>query len=189
MKPIRQEKLKIPRILIPRKRNEYMDSTAANTIRLATSQDLDAVWQMWKGIIAQKIYYPYDESYTREQIEAGWINLGNLIGVAEIEGKVAGAYIIKANQPGYGSHVANAAYMVDTAFRGKGIGRQLCAHSLEAAKAAGYRAMQFNLVVSTNAAAIRTWEAFGFKRIGTLPEGFYQEGLGYVDAYIYYRFL
>lgn len=166
-----------------------MDSTVKPAIRPATVEDLDAVWRMWKAIMAQKIYYPYDESYTREQIEASWINLDNLICVAETDGQVTGAYIVKPNQPGYGSHVANAAYMVDTAHRGKGIGKQLCAHSVEAAKAAGYRAMQFNLVVSTNTAAIRAWEAFGFNRIGVVPEGFFQEGVGYVDAYIFHRFL
>ena len=64
------------------------------------------------------------------------------------------------------------------AHRGKGIGKLLCAHSLEAAKAAGYRAMQFNLVVSTNTAAIRTWESFGFNRIGVVPEGFFRKVLG-----------
>lgn len=158
-------------------------------IRPATTHDLAAVWRLWKDIMAQKAYFPYDESYTREQIEAGWINLGNLVYVAEIQGQIVGAYIVKPNQPGYGGHVANAAYMVDSAHRGKGIGKQLCAHSLQAARAAGYRAMQFNLVVSTNTAAIRAWEAFGFKRIGVVPEGFYQEGVGYVDAYIYHRFL
>ncbi|MCB0567971.1 MAG: GNAT family N-acetyltransferase [Phaeodactylibacter sp.] len=166
-----------------------MDTTVKPIIRPATVKDIDAIWQMWKDIMAQKIYFPYDETYTRQQIETGWINLDNLIGVAEVEGNVAGAYIVKPNQPGYGSHVANAAYMVDTAFRGKGLGRQLCAHSLEAAKAAGYRAMQFNLVVSTNTAAIRTWESFGFNRIGVVPEGFYQEEVGYVDAYIFHRVL
>ena len=159
------------------------------TLRPALPSDLGAIWLMWKDIMAQKIYYPYDESYSREQIEAAWINLDNLVGVAEVNGTVAGAYIVRPNQPGHGSHVANAAYMVATAFRGQGIGKQLCAHSLEAAKAAGYRAMQFNLVVSTNTAAIKAWQAFGFKRIGIIPEGFYQDGLGFVDAYIYHRFL
>lgn len=166
-----------------------MGSTVKPIIRPATVKDLDAIWQLWKDITAQKAYFPYDESYTREQIEAGWINLDNLIGVAEVAGGVAGAYIVKPNQPGYGSHVANAAYMVATAFRGKGIGKQLCAHSLQAAKAAGYRAMQFNLVVSTNTAAIQVWESFGFQRIGIVPKGFYQEGVGFVNAYIFYRFL
>ena len=166
-----------------------MDSNFDVTVRAAEPQDLDAVWRMWKDIMAQKAYFPYDESYTREQIEAGWINLDNLINVAEVNGKIAGAYIVRPNQPGYGSHVANAAYMVDTVHRGKGIGKLLCAHSLKSAKEAGYRAMQFNLVVSTNTAAIRAWEAFGFERIGVIPEGFYQEGVGYVDAYIFYRFL
>ncbi len=159
------------------------------TIRPATHSDLDDIWRIWKEVMEQDVYYPYDPAYTRQQIEAGWINLDNLIGVAELEGRVAGAYIVKPNQPGYGSHVANAAYMVDTPFRNMGIGKLLCAHSLQAAKAAGYRAMQFNLVVSTNTAAVKVWESFGFQRIGIVPEGFFHREKGFVDAYIYFRFL
>ncbi|MCB9304021.1 MAG: GNAT family N-acetyltransferase [Lewinellaceae bacterium] len=159
------------------------------TLRTATASDLAAIWRMWKTVMEQDVYYPYDRTYTRQQIEAGWVNLENLIGVAEVEGQIAGAYIVKPNQPGHGSHVANAAYMVDTPFRSMGIGRQLCMHSLAAAKAAGYRAMQFNLVVSTNIGAIKVWESLGFERIGVVPEGFYHVGMGFVDAYIYYRFL
>lgn len=156
-------------------------------IRPATSADLDRVWQLWKIIMDQKIYFPYDDSYTREQIEAGWINLTNSIHVAEQEGTIVGAYILKPNQPGYGSHIANAAYLVDTQVRSQGIGAQLCAHSVATAGVLGYRGLQFNLVVSTNKAAIRVWQANGFKIIGTVPGGFYHVELGYVDAYIFFR--
>lgn len=158
-------------------------------IRPATPADLDDVWRMWKEVMEQGDYFPYGPEYTRQQIESGWINPENIIGVAEADGHIAGAYIVRPNQPGHGAHVANAAYMVDTPFRNQGIGKQLCAHSLEAAKVAGYRAMQFNLVVSTNTGAVKAWEALGFQRIGIIPEGFHQKGKGYVDAYIYHRFL
>ncbi|PHN03219.1 GNAT family N-acetyltransferase [Flavilitoribacter nigricans] len=159
---------------------------ASLQIRPATTADLEAVWHLWKTIMDQKVYFPYDDTYTREQIEESWINLSNAIFVAETETEIVGAYILKPNQPGYGKHIANAAYMVDTRARGQGIGDQLCAHSVAAARTLGYRGMQFNLVVSTNKAAIRTWQANGFSIIGTVPGGFYQEGLGYVDAHIFF---
>ena len=156
-------------------------------IRTATAKDLDAVWQMWKTIMEQKVYYPYDASYTRTDIEASWVNLKNHIYVASQDENIVGAYIMKANQPGYGGHIANAAYMVNTAYRGQSIGHQLCAHSIQMASEAGYRALQFNLVVSTNKSAIKVWLDNGFEIIGTIPDGFFHVEQGYVDAYIFYR--
>lgn len=156
-------------------------------IRPAEPKDLEAIWKMWKTIMDQKIYYPYDESFTKEAIQKSWVNLSNHTYIAEQQGVVVGAYIFKANQPGYGGHIANAAYMVKTEKRGQQIGHQLCKHSVKMAKEAGYRGMQFNLVVSTNKSAIKVWLANGFKIIGTIPEGFYHFEKGYVDAHIFYR--
>ena len=157
------------------------------TIRPAESKDLETIWEMWKTIIEQKVYYPYDDSFTQQDIMQSWVNLNNYTYVAEIANEIVGAYIFKANQPGHGNHIANAAYMVRTAMRGQGIGHQLCADSLKKAKAAGFRGMQFNLVVSTNKSAIKTWLANGFKIIGTVPEGFYHFEQGYVDAYMFFK--
>lgn len=156
-------------------------------IRLAQAADLEHIWNLWKDIMDQKVYYSYDDTYTRDDIEKIWINLKHLCYVAEDARRIVGAYIIKDNQPGHGKHIANASYMVDTKIRNKGIGQQLCAHSLISAKEAGYRAMQFNLVVSTNTNAIKVWKAHGFKIIGTIPEGFYHFEQGYVDAHIFYK--
>ena len=159
------------------------------SIRPATPEDLEAVWQMWKVVMEQKVYYPYDETYTKEYIEKAWIHLSpkNYIYVAVQGTEIVGAYIFRANQPGYGAHIANASYMVKTDKRGQRIGHQLCAHSVDMAKMAGFRGMQFNLVVSTNKGAIKTWLDNGFEIIGTVPEGFYHFEEGYVDAYIFYR--
>lgn len=156
-------------------------------IRLAKAEDLNHIWQMWKTIMEQKIYYPYDDSFSRADIEKSWVNLDNHTYVAEQAGEIVGAYIFKANQPGYGNHIANAAYMVKTERRGHGIGHQLCAHSVKTAKEAGFRGMQFNLVVSTNKGAIKTWLDNGFEIIGTVPEGFYHFEKGYVDGHIFFR--
>jgi len=160
---------------------------AITKIRKAIPADVDRIWQFWKTIMDQKVYFPYDDSYSRAQIEASWINFDNNMYVAEIDEVIVGAYILKANQPGYGNHIVNAAYMVDTDFRGRGIGGQLCKHSIEAARELGYRGMQFNLVVSTNESAIRAWKANGFEIIGTVPGGFYHYEKGYVDAYIFFK--
>ena len=66
-----------------------------------------------------------------------------------------GAYILRPNESGGGSHVANAAFMVAPEARGHGIGRAMGEHCLSEARRLGFRAMQFNFVVSTNESAIR----------------------------------
>jgi ribosomal protein S18 acetylase RimI-like enzyme len=63
----------------------------------------------------------------------------------------------------------------------------MCAHALETAKRLGYRAMQFNFVVSSNTRAVALWKSFGFDIAGTLPKAFRHPDLGYFDAYVMFR--
>lgn len=109
--------------------------------------------------------------------------------VAEIDGQVMGMYKLIANRRDLGSHVANASFMVDPAAQGKGVGRAMGEHCLAQAKQAGYQAMQFNLVVSTNTAGVALWKKLGFAIVGTLPKAFNHARLGLVDAYVMHRFL
>ena len=107
--------------------------------------------------------------------------------VADEDGQVAGTYYLKANQGGPGSHVANCGYMVLPSEEGRGIGRALCMHSLARARERGFRAMQFNLVVSTNVRAAYLWQSCGFEVVGRVPETFRHPRLGYVDTLVMYR--
>ncbi len=109
--------------------------------------------------------------------------------VAERDGTVVGTYIVRANQPGLGSHVANAAFMVAPDARGLGVGQAMGEHCLAEAQRLGFRAMQFNFVVSTNEAAVRLWQRLGFEIVGTLPGAFRHAEKGYVAAYVMYRSL
>jgi ribosomal protein S18 acetylase RimI-like enzyme len=109
--------------------------------------------------------------------------------VAELDGRVVGTYLLRPNQPGLGSHVANAGYMVDPAYRGRGLASAMCRHSLSLARELGFRAMQFNFVVSTNATAVALWERHGFTTVGRLPLAFRHATLGEVDALVMHRFL
>lgn len=156
-------------------------------LRKAEPTDFSRVWEMFKQVIDERVYYTYDETTPRASIEKNWINTENLIYVAEMDGEIVGAYIVKPNQPGHGAHVANAAYMVDHRFRNHGIGRKLGEHSLVIAKEAGYYAMQYNFVVSTNTGAVKLWQSIGFQIIGTIPEAFHHFEKGYVDAHIMYK--
>ena len=53
----------------------------------------------------------------------------------------------------------------------------------------GYRAMQFNCVVSTNEGAVRLWRDMGFAVVGTVPGAFRHPTRGDVDTYVMHRFV
>ena len=119
----------------------------------------------------------------------GWGVEGTRVFLAEADGQALGTYYLRPNQKGNGSHVANAGYATAPAAQGKGVARAMLAHSLDAAKAAGFRAVQYNFVVSTNTRAIATWEAAGFAVVGRLPGAFRHPAHGYVDALVMFRSL
>lgn len=106
--------------------------------------------------------------------------------VCEVEGfaGIAGVYVLQPNGPGRCSHVAQCAYIVAPNLRCQGLGKQLCAHSLREAKRLNYRGMQFDMVVSTNVAAIKAWSSCGFKTLCTLPQVFRHQEHGFVDAHV-----
>lgn len=159
------------------------------TIRRALETDFDSIWEIFREVVEAGESYVYDPQTTKEQARSIWMAAGVATYVACLGEQVVGTYILKPNQPGLGSHVANAGYMVSAFASGKGVGRAMCEHSLAEARGAGYTAMQFNMVVSTNEAAIALWKKLGFLIVGTLPKAFRHKRLGLVDAYVMYRFL
>jgi ribosomal protein S18 acetylase RimI-like enzyme len=70
---------------------------------------------------------------------------------------------------------------------GHGVASAMCADSLDTARQRGFRAMQFNFVVSTNERAVRLWQRNGFEMVGRLPKAFQHPKLGCVDAYVMFR--
>ena len=153
-------------------------------IRQATAVDRDAIWDIFHAVVVQGDTYTFDPDISREEAHAYWLHPSNWCYVAEREGNVVGTYILRANQPGLGSHVANAAFMVSPQARGFGVGRAMGEHSLSEARRLGFLAMQFNFVVSTNEPAVRLWQQLGFKIVGTLPGVFRHREKGFVDAYV-----
>jgi L-amino acid N-acyltransferase YncA len=158
-------------------------------IREASDHDRDAVWKIFQAVVATGDTYVFDPGIPRDEALAYWFHPGTLTYVAESEGRVVGTYILRPNRPGLGSHVSNAAFMVSPSARGLGIGRLMGEHCLDGARRLGYRAMQFNFVVSTNLAAVTLWQRLGFTIVGTLPGAFRHRTNGYVDAYVMFQTL
>ena len=159
------------------------------TIRDASDQDFDQIWDIFHNVVATGDTYAYAPETTKEQAYCYWMPPHKRTYVATIHEKVVGTYFIKENQPGLGSHIANAAYMVHPEQHSKGIGLSMALHSITEASSQGYSAMQFNLVVSTNEPAVNLWKKMEFKIIGKTPNGFKHASSGLVDTYILHRFL
>jgi ribosomal protein S18 acetylase RimI-like enzyme len=156
-------------------------------IREIAAAEFGLVWPIFQAVVAAGDTYTYDPATTFEEACDLWTTPPSRCFVAEEAGAVVGAYCVKPNQPGLGSHVANAGYMVAREARGRGIAGAMCEHSLAIARAAGFRAMQFNAVVATNEAAIRVWLKHGFEIVGRIPEGFRHAARGWTDLLILYK--
>ena len=159
------------------------------TLRRATSSDSDPIWDIFRAVIARGDTYAFDRDVSRDDALAYWLDPSSRCYVAERDGTIVGTYILRANQPGRGSHVANAAFMVATDAQGSGVGRKMAEHCLSEARSLGFHAMQFNFVVSTNEPAIGLWKQMGFTIVGTLPGAFRHPDKGFVDAYVMFRSL
>lgn len=156
-------------------------------IRPATPADATAIAAILMPTIREGATYALDPDMSEAEALGYWMEADKEVFVAEEEGVVLGTYYIRPNQAGGGRHVCNCGYMTSAAATGRGVARSMCAHSLEHARARGYRAMQFNFVVSTNARAVGLWERMGFAIVGRLPEAFRHPAAGYVDALVMYR--
>lgn len=158
-------------------------------IRPANANDAGAIWEILEPIIRAGETYTQPRNMSREDAMAFWHSPGHEVFVAEEAGEVLGTYFLRENQKGGGSHVANCGYMTAPRATRRGVARAMCAHSLEHARARGFRAMQFNFVVSTNERAVRLWQSFGFEILARLPAAFLHPTLGYVDALVMHRVL
>ncbi|HEX8192139.1 MAG TPA: GNAT family N-acetyltransferase [Allosphingosinicella sp.] len=158
-------------------------------IRKAETGDRTAIAAIILPTIREGSTYALDPGMTEAEALAYWTGPDRQTFVAVDEGEVVGTYYLRANQAGGGRHVCNCGYMTSPAASGRGVARAMCAHSLEQARTDGFRAMQFNFVVSTNERAVRLWQSLGFDIVGRLPGAFEHPHLGFVDALVMYRTL
>jgi L-amino acid N-acyltransferase YncA len=169
------------------RRRVTSDGMADTVIRNATEADWPGIWALFRGVAAAGDVFAYDEHTPEETARKLWFDRPATCFVALVGDRLAGTYYVRPNHPGRGSHVANGGYIVGPEFRGRGLASEMCAHSIETARRLGFRAMQFNFVVSTNEAAVRAWERHGFAVVGRLPGAFRHADRGFVDALVMFR--
>jgi GNAT superfamily N-acetyltransferase len=158
-------------------------------IREISPDEFDAVWPVFEAVIATGDTYPYDPGMPIDEAREMWTTPPARTFAAWEGGEIVGCYMLKPNQPGLGSHVANCGYMVAHSARGRGVGGALCEHSLATAREAGFLAMQFNAVVASNVAAVNLWQKHGFLVVGRVPKAFRHAKQGLTDILVMHRFL
>jgi len=163
--------------------------TAALRIRPARADDAPAIWAILEPVIRAGETYALDRDMSEADALAYWFGSDKEVFVAEEDAVVLGTYNLRANQAGGGRHVCNAGYMTGARSTGRGIARAMCLHSIDHAKRGGFRAMQFNFVVSTNVRAVGLWQSLGFDVVGRLPGAFAHPAGGFVDALVMVRAL
>ena len=157
-------------------------------ITKATPEDFDEIWKIFQPIVQDGGTYVYRPDISKEEAYTIWFDKTYNTYLAKIEDEIIGAYVIRPGHRDLGSHISNAAYIVPSKFRGKGYGEMLGKHSIEQARRLGYKAMQFNYVVSTNKVAISLWRKLGFSIVGTIPQAYDHPKLDkMIDIHIMHR--
>ncbi len=157
-------------------------------IRPFEPDDWNATWRLLKPVFRAGETYSFATDLQEDDAYRIWIDApANTYVAVSTSGDIFGTYFIKANQSGNGAHVSNCGYIVGDAARGQGVATLMCEHSQREAVKLGFRAMQYNFVVSSNAGAVRLWEKLGFDIVGTLPQAFNHPAEGYIDVYVMYK--
>ncbi len=164
-------------------------------LRKATPDDFPQMLPIFREVIEGGDTYDFEETASDQDAFDYWFGKGvtSFVAVDKCEtdngsvDKVLGYYKIIQNHRGRGSHVANASFMVSSAARGKGIGRKMGEDCIRVAREMGFKAIQFNFVISTNEPAMHLWKSLGFKELCRLPGAFNHKKLGFVDAVIFFQ--
>lgn len=165
------------------------DTAPEIALRPAGPADAPEIWAALEPVFRAGDTYALDRDISREEALGWWGGGGREVFVAEVAGRFAGTFYLGRNQGGGGAHVATAGFVTAPHAEGRGVGRAMIAHALDQARARGFRAMQFNFVVSTNARAVALWQQHGFGIVGCLPLAFRHPDKGLVDAFVMFRSL
>ncbi len=157
-------------------------------IRAAQDADWQQIWAIFSEVVEAGETYAYPWPIASEQARQLWLEQRPGLTVVAVDAEdVLGTAKMGPNRPGRGAHVATASFMVAATARGRGVGRALAEYFIDWADSAGYRGLQFNAVVETNAAAVTLWQLLGFDIVGTVPDAFDHRVHGLVGLHVMYR--
>ena len=154
-------------------------------MREYTPRDMGEMIRIWNEVVMEGIAFPQEECLDAESGTAFFASQ-SYTGVAEIDGEVKGLYILHPNNIGRCGHICNASYAVASRNRGLHIGEKLVLDCMKAARALGFKVLQFNAVVESNLHARHLYERIGFIQLGTIPKGFRMKDGHYENICPYY---
>ena len=155
------------------------------TIRKYKSGDLPEMIAVWNEVVEDGVAFPQEEMLDSVGGDK-FFAAQTYCGVAEVDGKVLGLYILHPNNIGRCGHICNASYAVSSKSRGQHSGEKRVRDCIRQAHEEGFRVLQFNAVVRTNIHARHLYERIGFKQLGTIPGGFRMKDGSYEDICPYY---
>lgn len=157
------------------------------TVQPYTTADVKDAIAIWNTVVESGMAFPQEESLTEETGEA-FFQSQSFTGIAKdaATGEIVGLYILHPNNVGRCGHICNASYAVKKGQQGKGIGEQLVRHCMAKGKELGFRILQFNAVVRSNAAALHLYEKIGFTKLGIIPGGFFTKDGRWEDIIPHY---
>lgn len=149
--------------------------------------DIEQAIIIWNEIVAEGVAFPQTEPLTQESGDA-FFSAQSYTGIArdDASGEMLGLYILHPNNVGRCGHICNASYAVSAGARGHGVGETLVRDCMRQAKTLGFRILQFNAVVKTNASALHLYQKLGFTQLGVIPGGFRLDDGTYEDIIPHY---
>ncbi|MEM7553165.1 MAG: GNAT family N-acetyltransferase [Cyanobacteria bacterium P01_A01_bin.84] len=152
-------------------------------------QEVEQVRELLNIIILEGNSYPQIYPLSEAEFISYWMANKSYVvrGCFKSGTKILGGFFVKPNFPGRCSHICNAGFIVNSQWRGQGIGRLMAETMLKVAAHLKYEAVMLNLVFETNIPSVRLWESLGFDTIGRIPQGVLLQKGERVDALIMYR--
>lgn len=152
-----------------------------------SEKDLERAVEIWNQVVEDGRAFPQMEKFSNKDGKA-FFESQSYTGIAKLEetGEVIGLYILHPNNIGRCGHIANASYAVERNARGHHAGEALVKDCLIKGKELGFKILQFNAVVASNAAALALYKKLGFERLGTIPGGFLNIDGVYEDIILHY---
>lgn len=171
-------------------------------VREAASSDLERIWELMlePAIRAGDAFQLPSDAPKEEGLTSFWAGSGHSVFIAQLVsdegsssdapvGKAVASYLL-AQGRGQGGHVASCAMIWDpSATQSSDVDEAILRHALQTAALEGFRSMQFDLVVSTNARLLKLCKGAGFAEVGRLPGAFDHPTDGFVDALILHKAL
>ena len=159
-------------------------------IREFKKEDVCQMREIWNEVVSQAAAFPQEEPLP-EKSAFEFFSAQTYTAVAEnaSDGRIVGLYILHPNNIGRCGHISNASYAVKSSLRGMHIGRLLVSDCLKNAKRLGFKILQFNAVVKSNASARALYKDLGFVELGTVPGGFRHNDGSFEDIVLYYHTL